>query len=128
MLSTLKEKRVLIGLISNCFSEEAGVIRQSELFPYFDAVLLSCEQGIQKPDEEIFIRCIEQLHVKPEECLYVGDGGSRELEAARKLGMTAAQAVWYLREGTMQPTGRKQDFPQIERPLEVLSLYLNIAI
>ncbi|MDE6698901.1 MAG: HAD family hydrolase [Lachnospiraceae bacterium] len=72
-------------------------MRQSELFPYFDAVLLSCEQGIQKPDEEIFIRCIEQLHVKPEECLYVGDGGSRELETARKLGMTAAQAVWYLR-------------------------------
>ena len=97
MLSTLKEKGFLIGLISNCFSEEAGVIRQSELFPYFDAVLLSCEQGIQKPDEEIFIRCIEQLSVKPEECLYVGDGGSLELEAARKLGMTAAQAVWYLR-------------------------------
>lgn len=39
--------------------EEVEVIRQSELFPYFDSALLSYEQGIQKPDEEIFLRCIK---------------------------------------------------------------------
>lgn len=30
----------------------------------------------------IFERCIEKLGVKADECLYVGDGGSYELEAA----------------------------------------------
>ena len=30
------------------------------------------EQGIQKPDEEIFQRCMEELSVKAEECVYVG--------------------------------------------------------
>ncbi len=49
MLSTLKKKGFLVGLISNCFSEEADVIRRSELFPYFNAVYLSYELGIQKP-------------------------------------------------------------------------------
>lgn len=121
MLSGLKEKGVLIGLISNCFSEEADVIRRSVLFPYFDAVCLSYEQGVQKPDAEIYLRCVEKLSVKAEECLYVGDGGSHELEAARELGMNAVQAVWYLREGTMQPTGRKNGFPQMEKPLDVLN-------
>lgn len=74
-----------------------------------------------KPDEEIFRRCIEELSVKAEQCVYVGDGGSKELEAAGKLGMKAVQAVWYLKEGTMQPVGRKNDFLQMERPLDVLN-------
>lgn len=121
MLSKLKEKGVLVGVISNCFSEEADAIRRSELFPYFDAVYLSYEQGVQKPDEEIFLRCVDSFGVKGEECVYVGDGGSNELETARKLGMKAVQAAWYLREGTMQPSGRKPDFLQMEKPLDVLS-------
>lgn len=122
MLSKLKETGALVGLISNCFSEEADVIRRSELFPYFDAVYLSCEQGIQKPDEEIFQRCMDEFAVKAEECIYVGDGGSYELETAGKLGMKAVQAAWYLKEGTMQPAGRKDDFLQMERPLDVLKM------
>ena len=122
MLSALKQKGLLVGLISNCFSEEAEVIRRSELFPYFDGVYLSYEQGIQKPDEEIFRRCMDGFSVKAEECIYVGDGGSYELETARNLGMNAVQAVWYLQEGTSQPAKRKDDFLQIEKPLEVVQL------
>lgn len=119
MLSELKEQKIRIGLISNCFSEEASVIRNSSLFPYFDAACLSYEQGVQKPDAEIFERCMASLAVKPEECLYVGDGGSDELEAARDLGMTAVQAVWYLRKGSGQPCGVKQGFPHFDSPREV---------
>lgn len=121
MLSQLKENGILIGLISNCFSEETAVIRESGLFPYFDAALLSYEQGIQKPDEEIFIRCMQKLSVKADECLYIGDGGSHELEAASALGMTALQAVWYLQEGTRSPVRRRPGFHQLEQPLAVLS-------
>ncbi|MDF2589992.1 MAG: hydrolase superfamily [Anaerocolumna sp.] len=121
MLSTLKKRGFLIGLISNCFSEEAEVIRSSELFPYFDAIYLSYEQGIQKPEVEIFQRCMDDLSVKAEECIYVGDGGSEELETARKLGMVALQAAWYLQEGTTQPSKRKHDFFQLEKPSEVLN-------
>jgi putative hydrolase of the HAD superfamily len=57
------------------------------------------------------------LSVKSEECMYVGDGGSEELETARKLGMKAIQAAWYLQEGTTQPAKRKHDFLQIENHL-----------
>jgi putative hydrolase of the HAD superfamily len=90
------------------------------LFPYFDAIYLSYEQGTQKPDEEIFQRCMEELSVKAEECVYVGDGGSYELETARKLGMKAVQAAWYLKEGTTQPTMRMQDFFSLDNPLDVV--------
>lgn len=122
MLSALKENGILIGLISNCYSEETKAIRESVLFPYFDAVYLSWEQGVRKPEKEIFKRCVEELSVKAAECLYVGDGGSCELEAARMLGMTAVQAVWYLKEGTGQMLQRNLEFLQLERPLDLLNL------
>lgn len=120
MFEELKKQGYRIGLISNCFSEETTVIRNSVLWRYFDAPFLSYEQGVAKPDEEIFHRCVKELGVTPEECLYVGDGGSRELETAEKLGMKAVQAVWYLKEGTTQPTRRKPEFLQAESPMEVL--------
>ncbi len=122
MLLGLKEKGIKIGLISNCFSEEAKVIRESSLFSYFDVLTLSYEQGVQKPDTEIYRRCAKELGVLPKECLYIGDGGSQELEAAEDFGMQAGQAVWDLKEGTRQPCGRKEEFRQVERPLEVLDM------
>ncbi|MDO5572335.1 MAG: HAD family hydrolase [Bacteroidales bacterium] len=121
MLKLLKEKGILIGLISNCFSEEAMVIRKSILFPYFDAVCLSFDEGLQKPDLAIFNRCLEKLNIQAGECLYVGDGGSSELEAAQLVGMKAVQAVWYLKEGTSQATKRKPEFEQLETPFEVFN-------
>ena len=120
MLRDLKEQGVLIGLISNCYLEEATRIRGSELFSYFDELFFSNEQGICKPDKEIFYRCMDALGVSPEECLYVGDGGSNELETARELGMKSMQAVWYLKEGTSQPVGRLKDFEQLESPMDVV--------
>lgn len=120
MLTALKEQKLLTGLISNCYSEEATAIRESVLLPYFDAVYLSWEQGVRKPDPEIYRRCMEHLSVKPEECLYVGDGGSGELEAARDLGIKAVQAVWYLRRGSGQPAAPKADFRQFGTPMDVV--------
>ena len=125
MLEGLKKQGYKIGLISNCYFEEASVIRKSVLWPYFDVAYLSCEQGIAKPDEEIFKRCVAELGVAYKECLYVGDGGSYELETAKQLGMKPVQAVWYLQQGSKQPVWRKPEFLQAERPLDVLSYFID---
>lgn len=122
MLRALKERGMLIGLISNCYSEEAMVIKNSTLYPFFDAVCLSSDEGMKKPDPAIFKSCLGKLKVRAAECLYVGDGGSSELEAAEALGMKAAQAVWYLKEGTNQPAQRKTGFAHIETPLGVIEM------
>ncbi len=120
MLSGLKKQGIKIGLITNCFSEERSVIRESELFPYFDAAILSCEVGMKKPNPEIFRLCVDELGVTPEACLYVGDGGNEELEAARTLGMQTLQAGWYLKE--QQTAWRKEGFAAAETPSEVLAM------
>ena len=57
--------------------------------------MLSYEQGIGKPDPAIYLRTAEELEVSPEECLYVGDGGSNELFTAKEVGMKPVQALWF---------------------------------
>ena len=120
MLRGLQEKGLKVGLISNCFSDEAEVINCCVLRPYFDALCLSYEQKVGKPEEKIYQICMEQLQVQPKECLYIGDGGSFELEAAEKAGMAAAQACWYFREELGQNVRRKNAFLQLNHPMEVL--------
>ena len=127
MLKDLKEQGIFIGLISNCYLEEATRIRESELFLYFDAVFLSNELGVCKPDKEIYHRCVEALSVQPQECVYVGDGGSRELETAQELGMKAVQATWYLKEGTSQPVGRKPEFEEAKCPMDVVKMVKELC-
>ena len=56
LLKELRARNIKIGLISNCYSDEAQAIKESVLYPFFDAAVLSYEQGITKPDPEIFRR------------------------------------------------------------------------
>ncbi|MBR1650528.1 MAG: HAD-IA family hydrolase [Lachnospiraceae bacterium] len=95
MLDELKRRNIKICLITNTFSDEKDFIRSSGLFPYFDEAIISYEEGIRKPDPEIFRRMLERLDLRAEECLYVGDGGSRELYAARDAGMHPVQCTWF---------------------------------
>ena len=128
MLEELKKRGIKIGLISNCFSEEVFAIRESALYPYFDVSTLSYEQGIMKPDKEIFSRCMKRLNVSARECLYVGDGGSRELETATELGMKALQATWYFAYNQRKPSEIKERFPQLENPMEVLEYLILFSV
>lgn len=120
MLQALKERGIKIALITNCYFEERDAIIHSELFKYFDVALMSCEVGIIKPDRAIFDRCLQELELNAAECLYVGDGGSHELEAASAIGMTACQATWYLKGDKRHPIRRFSEYLEAVRPMDVL--------
>lgn len=67
------------GVMSRLFSAE-------ELEELFDAVVLSSDVGIVKPDPAIFNFTSDKLGVVPEECLMVDDLAVN-VEAARSVGM-----------------------------------------
>ena len=50
--------------------------------------VFSVEVGRCKPDPMIYLEACWRMRVAPEDCLYVGDGGSRELTGAAAVGMT----------------------------------------
>lgn len=120
MLDGLKARGLKIALISNCFDEEAAVIRKSILAPYFDVICLSCELEMRKPESGIFTKCLEGLNLSPKECVYCGDGGSSELEAASGFGMKCYQACWYFCPRTEGILTRNENFVQLESPMELV--------
>ena len=120
MLKALKDKGIKTGLITNCYLEEKDAIIKSDLYDLFDAICMSCDVKLKKPDIRIYELCAGKLNVKPEECLYVGDGGSNELSAAITAGMKPLQATWYLRDGVGQPCGRMDEFDMAAAPMDVL--------
>lgn len=121
LFEILKEMNIKIGLITNCYFEERDVIRNSVFWNYFDAVCMSCEVGLRKPDVQIFEMCMNELDVEADECIYVGDGGTFELETAHALGIHPIQATWYLKDGVNQPAKKKQEFLQADSPLDIIS-------
>ncbi len=87
---TLIELRTMghkIGLITCCAWEIPLIWNDLPLAPLTDAVIFSCEEGLLKPDPCIYQLACDQLGVRPERCLYIGDGGSRELTGAQANGM-----------------------------------------
>ncbi len=120
MLGALRERGVKVALITNCFSEEAVAIKDSDLYPFFDVPILSFDEGLMKPDPAIYRLALDRLGVEPGECLYVGDGGSHELEAALDAGMKPLQALWYLKENTRATRGHNPEFTGLDEPLDVL--------
>lgn len=87
-LAALRRSGRKIGLVSDCTKEIPMVWAESKFAPLMDAAVFSCEARVSKPDPRIYEMACERLAVVPEKCLYVGDGGSHELNGAAQVGMT----------------------------------------
>jgi putative hydrolase of the HAD superfamily len=89
LLTNIKAGGYKTGIISDCGVEIARVFDRLELAPFFDAVVLSCRVGMQKPDPRVYQMAADIIQVDPEDCLYIGDGDSNELTGAKRVGMKA---------------------------------------
>ena len=86
-VAKVKELGHRIALVSDCSSEVPLVWPSTPFAPLFDAAIFSCAVGVKKPDPRIYRMATTQLGLEPAECLYVGDGSSRELTGAAAVGM-----------------------------------------
>lgn len=86
-LTKLRQAAVKIGLVSDCGQEIPDIWQDTELAPLIDAAVFSCSVGETKPHPSLYQLVCRQLDVQPSGCLYVGDGGSRELTGAAAVGM-----------------------------------------
>ena len=87
-LAALKDRGLSTALISDCTHELPAFLPSLPVAPLLDARVFSVEVGMCKPDPAIYLAACEQLGVDARECVYVGDGGSRELTGAAAVGMT----------------------------------------
>ncbi len=80
----LHARGVPTGLLSNSWG--GGYPR--ELFPdMFDAVVISAEVGMRKPEARIFLHAAALLRLEPQECIFVDDIQAN-IDAAERIGFT----------------------------------------
>jgi putative hydrolase of the HAD superfamily len=85
LLQQVRRAGLRTGLLSNSWG--AGDY-QRELFPVrFDAVVISAEVGMRKPEERIFRHAVELIGLPPEECVFIDDIAAN-VAAAEAIGMT----------------------------------------
>jgi putative hydrolase of the HAD superfamily len=94
--------RYRMAVISNSNGTLRAKLERVGLAGYFEAVLDSHEEGVEKPDPRIFRRALERLGARPEESLYVGDFYHIDVVGARAAGMEAV---------LLDPAGAHADKP-----------------
>ncbi|MDR2686572.1 MAG: HAD-IA family hydrolase [Oscillospiraceae bacterium] len=95
-LRALKGRGHRLCLVSNADAIDALPWTATPLAPLFDEAVFSCDVHLQKPDPAIYLLAAGRLGARPEDCVFVGDGGSNELAGAKAVGMRTVQARHFL--------------------------------
>ena len=90
VLKTLRQRGYKIGIITNGSAlMQNRKLDVTGLRPYLDLTLVSEDEGIHKPNPELFRRAAERLCVTPENCVFVGDHPQNDVGGAKAAGMQA---------------------------------------
>jgi putative hydrolase of the HAD superfamily len=84
----IRASELLTGLVSNSWSTahyDRGLLAE-----LFDAIVISAEVGLHKPQPEIYRLAAQRLEVDPSECVFVDDL-KENCEGAEAVGMTAVR-------------------------------------
>jgi HAD superfamily hydrolase (TIGR01509 family) len=95
-LRGLRDRGLLIALVSNCAEDTRPMLDRLELTGLADAAILSCEVGTPKPAPEIYQRALDALGVPAVEAVMIDDQ-PRYCAGAEAVGVRAIQIA---RDGT----------------------------
>jgi len=90
VLSSLSEQ-YKIGIIANQSFGTKDRLAEWEILKYIDIVVASAEEGVSKPNPEIFLSALSRAECKPENAVMIGDRMDNDIIPAKKIGM---KTIW----------------------------------
>jgi putative hydrolase of the HAD superfamily len=88
-LDQLRAAGLKLAVVSNANGRVPHLFDRLHLAPYFDVVLDSRIEGVEKPDRRLFDIALERSGSKPGETVHVGDLYHVDVEGARGAGIAA---------------------------------------
>ncbi len=88
-LEELRRSGLSLGLLSNAHSDLRKLLTYFDLWAYFDAHLISWDEGMEKPDARFFHLGVGRLGLHPAEVVYIGDDPLLDYEGAQRAGLPA---------------------------------------
>ncbi len=93
LLDSLVLRNLKLSVLSNKADEFTKKVT-TKLFPnYFDPIIGFTTEALKKPNPVVLLQLCENLGLKPEEVLYVGDSGI-DMQTANNAGIGAVGVVW----------------------------------
>jgi putative hydrolase of the HAD superfamily len=102
VLARLRAGGARLAVVSNWDVSLHDVLERTALRPLVDAVAISAELGVAKPDPAIFHVALQRLGASADGALHVGDSLEHDVAGARAAGI---DAVLVSRNGTQAPQG-----------------------
>lgn len=93
LLQDLKAADVRVGIITHGLTvKQAEKLLRLGLVPHLDtdAIYISEQVGISKPNPKLYQHALEDQGLKPERVLYVGDNPAHDIAPPKSLGMRTA--------------------------------------
>jgi len=87
-LETLKERKLILGLVTNLTKEIGPICQKLGIAPYFNFIVSSEEAGADKPDPAIFRLALERAGITAPEAVHVGDQYKLDVLGARGVGIS----------------------------------------
>jgi putative hydrolase of the HAD superfamily len=115
-LETLRSRGIKLGMITNGPATwQSRKIEAVGLAPLFDAIVISGNEGVEKPDPRIFERALERCGAVAAESLFVGDHPEADIAGAKNAGLLP---VWVKKDYWEVP----RDVARIDRLSEILPM------
>ena len=112
--------RVATGVVTNnVASEQRQKIAACRFAPLLDAVVISEEVGVTKPDPRIFRLALGQLRRTAAETVMIGDAWETDIVGARAAGL---RPIWFNRFGAASPDSSVTEIHSLVPSTSVLSL------
>jgi HAD superfamily hydrolase (TIGR01549 family) len=113
-----------LGLLSNFDDAQCGreVLLDTGVADLFEAIIISAEVGLRKPNPRIYRQMLEMLRLDAGEVLFVGDTPREDVAGPQEAGM---QTVWISKGAAAVPEGIPQPHFMI-KDLAELPLILGI--
>ena len=112
--------RAVTGVVTNNVANEQRLkIAACGFEPLLDAIVISEEVGVTKPDPRIFRIALEALGRPAAEAVMIGDAWQNDIEGARSAGI---RPVWFNRFGAPSPDRTVVEVSALEPTSVVLSL------
>jgi HAD superfamily hydrolase (TIGR01549 family) len=96
-LEQLAHAGLRLAIVSNnTLDEQLGKLDRLAIGGFFDAVIVSADHGVAKPDAELFEIALREIECDASEAMHVGDNWNADVIGARNAGV---KPIWFNRFG-----------------------------
>ena len=92
MLEKWKNDGYKLGIISDTFPTLVNCFKYLGIYDYFDVFVMSCDLGVWKPNEKMYLSALNPLNAKGEESIFVDDFIGN-LDGAAKFSINPIQII-----------------------------------